>query len=52
MSEFPEILIELANMAKSGELMQLDLSAFMTGPSLKEVYEEIDKTDSGLLFYI
>jgi len=34
----------LVNKAKSDELRYLDLSAFMTGPSLKEVCEKIDKT--------
>ena len=45
---YPDIIQALIAEAETDRLRYLDLSSFMTGPSLKEVYEKIDKT---MLFF-
>ena len=41
---YPDIIRALIAEAETDRLRYFELSAFMTGPSLKEVYEKIDKT--------
>ena len=41
---YPDIIQALIAEAETDRLRYFKLSAFMTGPSLKEVYEKIDKT--------
>ncbi len=41
---YPDIIQALIAEAETDRLRYLNLSSFMTGPSLKEVYEKIDKT--------
>ena len=43
MAEFPEIIKELVNKAKSDELRHFDLSSFMSDKSLEDVFKNIDK---------
>jgi hypothetical protein len=43
MAEFPEIIKELVNKAKSDELRHFDLSSFMSDKSLEDVFKKIDK---------
>jgi len=42
--EYPEIIKELTKAAGTDQLRHFDLSSFMTGPSLKDVYEKIDRS--------
>ena len=44
MPEYPEIITKLTKKAESDELRHFDLSSFMSGPSLDDVFERIDKT--------
>ena len=41
MAEFPEIIKELVNKAKSDELRHFDLSSFMSDKSLEDVFKKI-----------
>jgi len=44
MPEYPEIIAEITKKEESHELRHFDLSSFMSGPSLEDVFEKIDKT--------
>ena len=50
--EFPEIITELTGKAKSEELRHFDLSSFMSGPSLEDVFNKIDKSMRFFSVYI
>ena len=43
MVEFPEIITELINKAKSDELRHFNLYSFMSGKSVEDVLKNIDK---------
>ena len=49
---YPDTIQALIADAETDGLRYLDLSSFMTGPSLKEVYEKIDKTMSFFSVYV
>ncbi len=49
---YPDIIQALIAEAETDRLRYLDLSSFMTGPSLKEVYEKIDKTMQFFSVYV
>jgi hypothetical protein len=52
MSEYPEIITELIKKAESDEVRHFDLSSFMSGKSLEDVFEKIDKTMKFLSVYV
>ncbi|RZB36883.1 MAG: hypothetical protein SRB2_01683 [Desulfobacteraceae bacterium Eth-SRB2] len=43
-SDYPKLIIALTEAAGTDQLRHFDLSSFMTGPPLKEVYEKIDRS--------
>ena len=49
---YPDIIRALISEAETDRLKYLDLSSFMTGPSLREVYEKIDKTMKFFSVYV
>jgi hypothetical protein len=49
---YPDIIRALISEAETDRLRYWDLSSFMTGPSLKEVYEKIDKTMKFFSVYV
>lgn len=52
LAEYPEIITELIKKEESHELRHLDLSSFMSGPSLDHVFEKIDKTMTFFSVYV
>ncbi|MGB9498221.1 MAG: hypothetical protein ACKVE4_00405 [Dissulfuribacterales bacterium] len=42
--QYPEIITEMIDCAKSDELFRCNLSSFMSGKSLEDAYRNIDKT--------
>ena len=52
MPEYPEIITEMTKKAESHELRHFDLSSFMSGPSLEDVFEKIEKTMTFFSAYI
>ena len=52
LTEYPEIITEMTKKAESHELRQVDLSSFMSGPSLDHVFEKIDKTMTFFSVYL
>ncbi len=51
-SKYPKIIIDLTKAAASEKLRNFDLSSFMTGPPLKEVYDKIDRSMTFFLVYV
>ena len=49
---YPDIIRALIAEAETDRLRYLNLSSFMTGPSLKKVYEKIDKTMRFFTVYV
>ncbi|MEA1947307.1 MAG: hypothetical protein U9N83_08400, partial [Thermodesulfobacteriota bacterium] len=49
---YPQIIQSLITEAKSDRLRYLNLSSFMTGPPLKEVYEKIDRNMTFFSVYV
>jgi hypothetical protein len=52
MPEYPEIITEMIKKAQSDGLRPFNLSSFMSGPSLEDVFEKIDKTMNFLSVYV
>ena len=52
MQKYPEIIAELIRQAKSDEIRHFDPSSFMSGPSLEDVFEKIDKTMTFFSVYV
>ena len=52
LTEYPEIITELIKKAQSYELKHFDLSSFMSGKSLEDVFEKIDKTMEFFSVYV
>ena len=52
MAGFPEIIDDLVKKAESDELRHFDLSSFMSGPSLEEVFNQIDRSMQFFSIYI
>ena len=52
LTEYPEIITELIKGAKSDKLRHFDLSSFMSGKSLEDVFEKIDKTMEFFSVYV
>lgn len=52
MQKYPEIIAELIRQAKSDEIRHFDLSSFISGPSLEDVFEKIDKTMTFFSAYV
>lgn len=51
-SGYPKLIIELTEAAGTDQLRHFDLSSFMTGPPLKEVYEKIDRSMTFFSVYV
>ena len=52
MAEYPEIITEMTKRAESHELRHFDLSSFMSGPSLEQVFEQINKAMKFFSVYV
>jgi hypothetical protein len=52
MPEYPEIITEMIKKAQSDGLRPFNLSSFMSGPSLEDVFEKIDKTMNFFSVYV
>lgn len=50
--EHPNIIAELTKAAENDQLRHFDLSSFMTGPPLKEVYKKIDRSMTFFSVYV
>ena len=52
MPEYPEIITEMTKKAQSDGLRPFNLSSFMSGPSLEDVFKKIDKTMNFFSVYV
>jgi len=52
MGDYPEIIIELIEKAKSDELKRFDLSSFMSSNPLKDIFEKIDRAMTFFSVYV
>jgi hypothetical protein len=52
MSEYPEMITEMIKMTESGKLQYFNLSEFMSGPPLDEVFAKIDRTMEFFSVYV
>ena len=50
--DYPEIIAELTKAEESNRLRLFELSSFMVGPPLKEVYDKIDTSMTFFSIYV